>query len=865
MSERPLLFFPQPVLVKPPKGHGGGKSPYRLPDRPRQIERLDGRFTELDRVFQNQNIEVLGASAGVAPEAVLVIETVGTQVDFSLACRAIGMFWLGEVDEDELEATDDFYDQENRNKPISGKLLLSFTNHTAKEELLRLWKDFKENKKLKRGKTQWANVFACCRDIRLWSLKDRLDEYQMREWWQGELENSPEGSWHSFEIELWHKGANADHDLRQAMDLVQAQGGRVIGELARIDEIRFLAFKVEYPRSTIVQWVQSNPANPLSSSSILEFSSVHCFRPIGCSVEMGLGDESIDLDPYTASLSKPYVAVLDGYPLERHAQLKDRIIIDDPDLFSLSYSDPKMQRHGTAMCSLVLNGELDAPTPLKRPIYLRPILQPDPMAQIVGEHYEIIPAHLFAEDLVHRAIKRMFESDRNDPPVAPSVRVVNLSVADKTKPFNGRISSWGRLLDWLAWKYKILFLVSVGNQEAVQIPSYVPRTFNVLSEKEKVDATVKALAETTKNRSLFSPADSINALSIGASHFDHANWNSSVYQNIDLMPNAKLMSPVSAHGPGFKRGIKPEILFPGGRQLFQEALDIFKYSIQSSAPGTKVASPGGSGVLDRCAYTRGTSNATALASNAAGRILELLEELRNREENASVSWRDEYLVPLTKAMIVHGASRQDSHTKISEILNDSIPARKGKEFTSRFIGYGEANVDRVLACTKQRATVLGYGVISKKRADMDTIHVFSFPLPNCLHDRNEIRSLTITLAWLSPIDCSKKQYRMAKLEVEPQKEMCGVGVGQNDHHQINRGTVSHNVYEGSKAMDFIRNKSIEIKVTCSDATETLEDEIPYGIVVSFEVSKNIDLPIYEQVKAGIDVQVQAQTRIRARA
>lgn len=45
----------------------------------------------------------------------------------------------------------------------------------------------------------------------------------------------------------------------------------------------------------------------------------------------------------------------------------------------------------------------------------------------------------------------------------PNVIVVSLLLGDRTKPFAGKISTWGRALDYLAFTYSILFLVSAGN------------------------------------------------------------------------------------------------------------------------------------------------------------------------------------------------------------------------------------------------------------------------------------------------------------------------------------------------------------------------------------------------------------------
>ena len=43
------------------------------------------------------------------------------------------------------------------------------------------------------------------------------------------------------------------------------------------------------------------------------------------------------------------------------------------------------------------------------------------------------------------------------------VIVVNLSLGDATKPFSGKILTWARAIDYLAFTFGILFLISAGN------------------------------------------------------------------------------------------------------------------------------------------------------------------------------------------------------------------------------------------------------------------------------------------------------------------------------------------------------------------------------------------------------------------
>ena len=57
----------------------------------------------------------------------------------------------------------------------------------------------------------------------------------------------------------------------------------------------------------------------------------------------------------------------------------------------------------------------------------------------------------------------MKEGDGAGEATAPEVFLVNLSLGDPRRPFSGPMSPWAKLLDYLAERYGILFLVSAGN------------------------------------------------------------------------------------------------------------------------------------------------------------------------------------------------------------------------------------------------------------------------------------------------------------------------------------------------------------------------------------------------------------------
>jgi hypothetical protein len=147
-------------------------------------------------------------------------------------------------------------------------------------------------------------------------------------------------------------------------------------------------------------------------------------------------------------------------PLAGHQLLKDRLIIDDPDGFEAD-APAQHRMHGTSMASLIVHGELEAAEPpLPRRIYCRPIMKPQASAHDSKEH---IPDGVLPVDLIHRAVRRLFEGEGPTEPQAPEVQIINLSVGDPSRLFFHGLSPWARLLDWLSYKYGVLFIVSAGN------------------------------------------------------------------------------------------------------------------------------------------------------------------------------------------------------------------------------------------------------------------------------------------------------------------------------------------------------------------------------------------------------------------
>jgi len=580
-----------------------------------------------------------------------------------------------------------------KKKLLSGRLFLSLGNEAGMRELLSLWEQWKNNQTLPTGKTKWRDVFNQTVQIRRWGIEEALRETGMLDRWRDLLDPiNPVQPIHC-QIELFYRksGERRAQGEQNVTALLEAAGGRTLGSFIDMPEIAFHAVKAEIPAERIRQLLSDLDYDAHDTDiQLFKFHSVMYFRPTGQSLAVTEDGDGVVTEISEGEVVLPPVAaILDGAPNVQHQALKGRLLFDDPDNLSAQYQ-PGERKHGTAMASLVVHGEMvdGQSDPLPRLVYVLPVMQPDPQSDLKNRS-EHVPDEIFFEDRIARAVRRMFEGEGAVPAQAPDVCVINLSIGDPARPFIHTPSPWARLLDWLSWKYRVLFCVSVGNYpESIDIGLPVPE-FQALTEEQQVEHFLKCIQTQLSGRRILSPAESINAISVGARHSD-SSGNYHLGQRTDLLPGASLFSPVARLGHGFRRSIKPEILFPGGRQLYRTPVlgshTLYHLDGSLGAPGQKVAwDSNQAGSLSHTVFTRGTSNATALATRSAARIYDVLDTLRT-EHGEDIP--QDLITVLIKALLVHGAQQDDDACKvITAALRTPENSRKIKEVIARYLGY----------------------------------------------------------------------------------------------------------------------------------------------------------------------------------
>ena len=232
----------------------------------------------------------------------------------------------------------------------------------------------------------------------------------------------------------------------------------------------------------------------------------------------------------------------------------------------------------------------------------------------------------------------------------------------------------------------------------------------------------------------------------------------------------------------------------------------------------------------------------------------LIGQLR---EQPGVDLPEGYDVVLTKALVAHGSAWTDSMAKYEAALKTPENSKTFKEYLGRFLGYGWGELERVMSCTEERVTVLGFGELDDGEGA-----VFTFPLPPSLSAINERRRLTITLAWLSPVKSMRQAYRVAHLWFDPKNEIAPDRLFA-DHRAVQRGTLQHEVLEGSKATVFQDGDDISIKVNCRAEAGDIPAPVRYGLAITLEIVEDVqqrllNYSIYEEVRDRLVVRVPVQ-------
>lgn len=862
---RPLLAFGPPVVSERPTQSPRDMPRLAKPGAGRQAERLTPQFRELSAAFDAERARLAVDTADeVDPALVVVFDLAGSVKDFHNAINQIdGLEFLTELLGDRTEPDDDFHMTERgtgrTEKSVQHSLYLVMSNAKAIDDLLRLFTLWQQDPSVsfEHGLGKFKAAFQQLTAIRRWGPEDRIRETGLRDQWHETLAVVGQSiSTVMVEVELWYRRDAVQRTAAESHveQILTSSGGRILDRSA-IGAIGYHAVLAELP----IQQVESVVNNGAASIQLLttdEVMFVSPFTPMSVAPSTQDPVAEVSLPPGERIDGLARIALLDGLPFPNHVALTGRLWVDDPDGLGENYP-VSSRNHGTAMASLIIHGDLSARgEPLDRPLYVRPIMVP--CDRPAGSE-QVVPNQLFA-DLLHRAVRRIVEGEAGREPVAPSVRIVNLSIGAQARALARRMSPVGRLLDWLAHSYNLLFVVSAGNhKDPITIPADAANDIDTARS-----AATRAVYDATLLRGILPPGDAFNALTVGATH-DDGLGDFNVPDTVWDITEPGGPAYYGATGPGVDRSVKPDLYHVGGRALYtrpihvpgDETVAVELAQTSTTGPGLQVAAPGRAGATNSTVFTTGTSNATALVTREASRLFDILGAGPPGAEDAALP--DALYHPLlVRALLAHAASWGEWETTLRHEL--ALDNQQARRHITALLGYGRIDIDRLGTGATNRAVLLAGGHIARNER-----HTYELPLPPSLRARAEWHRFTITLACMVPTAGQLTRYRGAKVYfATPDTGLAGGDRTGGEHYAVRRGSLQHEIVQGTRAMVFGEGEVFPIHVECMDDAQRLGagKNVRYALAVSVETAEETSTTIHDEVRTRLRQQIRDRARGR---
>lgn len=830
---KPFLRLNDPIAASRRRG-GGGRVQKRSFERTAQISAHGPVFRNLRNVLDADSpaLALHTDPTALAPERLLVLEVTGSIQNFATAiARISGLEFVGEEElaADEFDNSPEFY--------------MLVPQLAALREIVSLWERWEKTGTVPHGYGPWRDLFLHLKAIRPWGPSDRVSP-QNRAYFEAAADGAPDDFLIRVEIELVFRQAEAARTTieRTMTAAIAAAGGAVIHH-ATHPAFAYHALLADIPAREIRRIAALDPHSLAGADPVAAIVP----QSVGAPIDTGDSDTLTAVPPMPGA-AEPIAAVFDAVPLQAHPLLAGRLVVDDP--ADLEARAVGVRMHGTAMASLAVHGDLnDPPSPISRRIYFRPVMY----APTFGN--ELFDDERLVIDVIVEAVMRMRAGGGSQ------VFVVNISLGDRTRPFAGKISTWGRALDHLSYRFGILFLVSAGNiDEPIAIAGYGNEAaFQAAPPPDRNQAVLRALDGLKADRRLLAPADSLNALTIGAWHRDAVavpfpGGSPFMPYSGQEMPNLS-----SRLGLGHRRSTKPDILVAGGRQPARFSplappLALLSHTNPSRFWGLKVAAPNGDAATGTH-FTIGTSGANALATHTAHRIFDGLERAYPQligpmpfAERAT----------LIKAMLVHCASWRDAERFIRPVVDPdgTMHHEHWRREVCRHLGYGFMDPDDAVACADDRATLWATGSLGPEAAI-----AFDVPVPALLGAQADHREVRVTLAWMAPVRPGHLAYRAVKLKVAAlgSDALDSVGItttmGQPTNSQSEGGTIIHRRWCDAKIGDLAGGPTFPLQIQREkDQGLPIDEPVPFGLAVTIEMPGAAQ--IYAQVRNQILLQPQ---------
>lgn len=776
---------------------------------------------------------------------------------FEAVAAELGFEWLaGErLARGSPEEEDDLEPDESDE---GGQLYLTMPTPQGINTLLSKWARYRKGQP-SNGPAERAlwTLFGYLRDIRAYSVQDRIDASVVRHI-EVLLQRDPERPV-TIEIDLWFRATAPQRELAQAavVDLLKLDSAELL-DAVLIEEIQYQAVLIRAPVKVAYEISQRH-------GRLANANEVMSIRTQSVSDEPIPQSESLSPISNAAApiIEGPCIAaIIDGYPVSEHEKLVGRLVISEVDV-SATHAPVAIRHHGTAMASLVVHGDIESASPaLTSKVAVVPVL-----SATSGGNRETTPLDKLPVGIIYRAVRALLAGTADQQIKPGDITLINHSLCDSSYPFVGRPSPWAALLDYLAFEHNLLFVVSAGNvSDGFALEGFMSEAeAHAADDATRLAAILLGMEKARKYRNLLSPAESINALTVGALHADGSSGFPAGI--VDPFPNHAMANLCSAVGPGVNRAIKPDVVEVGGRLsavTFNTPDGIKVRGVSSPHVGQRVAAPHLLGDLTHEARTVGTSNAAALVTRTGVQIADAVGDLYRADGEAWHKKRTRAVI--LKALIAHGC-RWD---RVAELLDGVFPPEGTKKWSRRrdaiaaFLGYGQPNAD-IVSGSENRATLLADDEIGHGQ-----LHEYRIPIPSAILTSRDIRRIVVTLAWSTPVSVSSSAYRGFALNIVAADGTTKLWNRVGRTFQANgpaseRGTLVHTVFEGNTRTTFSDPKGLFIAVQARALSRRFENlTVPYALAVTIELASSQKTSLYIDVRDAIRNRARVGNRVQQR-
>ena len=493
------------------------------------------------------------------------------------------------------------------------------------------------------------------------------------------------------DVELWRpEGDEVEAKLGQMIRYIESNGGKIISEYRAPTG---LLLRVEGPRGLFGKLLQRSEVAEIDIPPAPDLEEAGLPRP-----------DLEEVGEYSPPARDAVcIGIIDSGINDGHPLLED-VVAGSFGLGGLSANDEC--GHGTAVAGLATYGDVDAN--LRRGSFAPRFRIAS--ARVVDANGRF-PDDDLAPGLIEEAIRRLHGEF--------GCRVINISLADPSRPVGARATLWSEALDTLSRELDVLIVVSAGNTN---------RTALTAAHGPGVVRAYPSYLLEPANR-IYEPAGALNALTVGAiAHVNGLSAEDADRVEIQPIAGAREPAPFTRAGLGLARSIKPDLVDFGGTAVHDGLTQ--KVQDGSARPAAGLLSLHHKPAERLFTSYSGTSFAAPIVAWKAAVLLERYPK-----------------APATFLRSLLGLSAVPPSESIERL------ASVHKHDVVRVVGNGLADIEHALFSDDDRVVLYTDDAI-----EPNTFVIYELPIPKRYQSVKGIRTIDISLAFDPPVRRTRRDY-----------------------------------------------------------------------------------------------------------